>query len=289
MVRLLVGLGLILVFVAAQASFTIGEWEQGMVVQFGDPKRIIQEPGLYFKLPGVQNLVRFEKRILTTDAREAEYITLDKKRVLVDHVSRWRIEDPLQFYRSVRDRIRAMARLDDIISARLRQEIATHNFLDLIRENREEIMAIVTKDTRTTAKDFGIMVTDVRIKRLDLPDEVQSSVFARMRAERERIAKRYRAEGEEQAQELRAGANREREVILATAYETGEKLKGEGDAKATSIYANAFGKDAEFYAFTRRLQAYEKILSQDTTLVLGSDSALLSYLQSPGTPRGMSE
>ena len=289
MTRLLVGLGLVLVFVAAQAAFTIGEWEQGMVVQFGNPKRIIQEPGLYFKWPGVQNLLRFEKRILTTDAREAEYITLDKKRVLVDHVSRWRIEDPLQFYRSVRNRIRAMARLDDIISARLRQEIATHNFLDLIRENREEIMAVVTKDTRETAKDFGIMVTDVRIKRLDLPDEVQASVFARMRAERERIAKRYRAEGEEQAQELRAGADREREVILATAYETGEKLKGEGDAEATGIYANAFGKDAEFYAFTRRLQAYEKILSKDTTLVLSADSQLLNYLQSPGTVQGSSE
>ena len=289
MTRLLVGLGLVLVFVAAQAAFTIGEWEQGMVVQFGNPKRIIQEPGLYFKWPGVQNLLRFEKRILTTDAREAEYITLDKKRVLVDHVSRWRIEDPLQFYRSVRNRIRAMARLDDIISARLRQEIATHNFLDLIRENREEIMAVVTKETRVTAKDFGIMVTDVRIKRLDLPDEVQASVFARMRAERERIAKRYRAEGEEQAQELRAGADRERDVILATAYETGEKLKGDGDAEATNIYANAFGKDAEFYAFTRRLQAYEKILSKDTTLVLNADSELLNYLQSPGTEHGSSE
>ena len=287
--RLVIGLGLVLVFVAAQAAFTIGEWEQGMVVQFGNPKRIIQEPGLYFKLPIAQNLVRFEKRILTTDARESEYITLDKKRVLVDHVSRWRIEDPLQFYRSVRDRIRAMSRLDDIISARLRQEIATHNFLDLIREKREDIMAIVTKDTRETAKTFGIEVTDVRIKRLDLPEEVQASVFARMRAERERIAKRYRAEGEEQAQQIRATADREREVILATAYESSEKLKGEGDAEATSIYANAFGKDAEFYAFTRRLQAYEKILSNDTTLVLNPDSELLNYLQSPGSGPPASE
>ena len=287
--RLVVGLGLVLVFVfvAAQAVFTIGEWEQGMVVQFGNPKRIIQEPGLYFKLPMAQNLVRFEKRVLTTDARESEYITLDKKRVLVDHVSRWRIEDPLQFYRSVRDRRRAMARLDDIISARLRQEIATHNFLDLIREKREAIMAIVTRDTRETAKSFGIEVTDVRIKRLDLPEEVQASVFARMRAERERIAKRYRAEGEEQAQELRAAADREREVILATAYEASEKLKGVGDAEATSTYGQAFGQDAEFYAFTRRLQAYEKILSNDTTLVLNSDSELLNYLQGPG--QGLSE
>lgn len=287
--RLIIGLGLVLVFVAAQAAFTIGEWEQGMVVQFGNPKRIIQEPGLYFKMPVAQNLVRFEKRVLTTDARESEYITLDKKRVLVDHVSRWRIDDPLQFYRSVRDRIRAMARLDDIISARLRQEIATHNFLDLIREKREDIMAIVTKDTRETAKSFGIEVTDVRIKRLDLPEEVQASVFARMRAERERIAKRYRAEGEEQAQQIRASADREREVILATAYESSEKLKGEGDAEATSIYANAFGKDAEFYAFTRRLQAYEKILSNDTTLLLNPDSELLNYLQSPGSSPSASE
>ncbi len=289
MTRLLVGLGLVFVVVAAQTVFTIGEWEQGMVVQFGNPKRIIQEPGLYFKLPGIQNLVRFEKRVLTTDARAAEYITLDKKRVLVDHVSRWRIQDPLQYYRSVRDQIRAVARLDDMIAARFRQEIATHDFLDLIRENREEIMATVTKATRETAKTFGIEVTDVRIKRLDLPDEVQASVFARMRAERERIAKRYRAEGEEQAQQLRAVADREREVILATAYETSEKLKGGGDAEATSIYANAFGKDAEFYAFTRRLQAYEKILSSDTTLVLNSNSELLEYLQSPGTARGSSQ
>lgn len=288
MTRLLVGLGLVFVVVAVQTVFTIGEWEQGMVVQFGNPKRIIQEPGLHFKLPGIQNLVRFEKRVLTTDARAAEYITLDKKRVLVDHVSRWRIQDPLQYYRSVRDQIRAVARLDDIIAARFRQEIATHNFLDLIREKREEIMATVTKATRETAKTFGIEVTDVRIKRLDLPDEVQASVFARMRAERERIAKRYRAEGEERAQQLRAVADREREVILATAYETSEKLKGGGDAEATGIYANAFGKDAEFYAFTRRLQAYEKILSSDTTLVLNSNSELLEYLQSPGTARGSS-
>jgi len=282
MLRIIIGLGLVLVFVASQAAFTIGQWEQGMVVQFGNPKRIIQEPGLYFKLPMAQNLVRFEQRVLTTDARESEYITLDKKRVLVDHVSRWRIADPLEFYRSVRDRIRAMARLDDIISARLRQEIATHNFLDLIRAKREDIMAIVTKDTRETSKTFGIEVLDVRIKRLDLPEEVQASVFARMRAERERIAKRYRAEGEEQAQQIRAGADREREVILATAYETSEKLKGQGDAEATNIYAQAFGKDAEFYAFTRRLQAYEKILASDTTLVLKPDSELLNYLQSPG-------
>ena len=281
MARLLIGLGLVVAFALVQAAFTIGEREQGMIVQFGNPQRILQEPGLYFKLPVIQNLVRFEKRVLTTDAQTAEYLTLDKKRVLVDRVSRWRIQDPLEFYRSVRDQDRAMARLDDLISARLRQETAKHNFLDFVREKREEIMQVVTKDTKETAKSFGIEVLDVRIKGLDLPKEVQASVFARMRAERERIAKRYRAEGEERAQEIRAGADREREVILATAYETSQKLNGEGDANATTIYAQAFGQDPEFYAFTRRLQAYEKILTTGTTLVLSPDSELLRYLQNP--------
>ena len=140
---------------------------------------------------------------------------------------------------------------------------------------------VVTKDTRETAKSFGIEVLDVRIKEVDLPQEVQASVFARMRAERERIAKRYRAEGDERAREIRAGADREREIIVATAYETSQKLSGEGDAQAAAIYAQAFGQDQEFYAFTRRLQTYEKILSGGTTLVLPPDSELLRYLQNP--------
>jgi membrane protease subunit HflC len=275
-------IGLAIVVTLSQTAFTLGEWEQGLVIQFGNPKRILQEPGLYLKIPFAQDLVRIDKRVLTTDARTAEYLTLDKKRVLVDHVSRWRIQDPLEFYRSVRDPQRAKARLDDLISARLRQETAGHNFLDFIREKREEIMSTVTKDTRETAKSFGIEVIDVRIKRLDLPQEVQASVFARMRAERERIAKRYRAEGDERAREIRANADREREVILATSYETSQKLSGEGDAQAASTYAQAFGRDTEFFAFVRRLQAYEKILGNGTTLVLSPDSELLRYLQTPG-------
>jgi modulator of FtsH protease HflC len=282
MANFLIGLGFVLTLVLPQAVFTIAEWEQGMIVRFGNPQPILEQPGPYVKLPVIDTLVRFEKWVLSTDARTAEYLTLDKKRVLVDHISRWRIEKPLEFYRSVRDPQRATARLDDLISARLRQETAKHNFLDFVREKREEIMAVVTKDTKETAKTFGIEVLDVRIKALDLPQEVQASVFARMRAERERIAKRYRAEGDERAREIRAGADREREVILATAYETSQKLSGEGDAQAASIYAQAFGQDPEFYAFTRRLQTYEKILGTGTTLVLPPDSDLLRYLQSPG-------
>jgi membrane protease subunit HflC len=278
---MLIGIIVVALILLAQTAFTIGEREQGIVVQFGDPRRIIQEPGLHFKLPFVQTLVRVDKRVLSTDMRTAEYLTLDKKRVMVDQISRWRITSPLEFYRNVRDIQRAQARLDDNISARLRQEIAAHDFLDLVRQKRENIMETVTKDVRETVKSFGIDVVDVRIKQVDLPQEVQASVFARMRAERERIAKRYRAEGEERAREIRAGADREREIILATAYETSQKLSGEGDAQATAIYAQAFGQDQEFYAFTRRLQAYEKILGNGTTLVLPPDSELLRYLQSP--------
>lgn len=281
MIRILLGLGAVVLALITQTAFTINEREQGLVVQFGDPKRIVQEPGLYFKLPFVQTLVRVDKRILTTDARTAEYLTLDKKRVMVDQISRWRIINPLDFYRSVRDLQRAQARLDDNIAARLRQEIAAHNFLDLVRHKREEIMETVANDVRETVKSFGVEVIDVRIKQVDLPQEVQASVFARMRAERERIAKRYRAEGDERAREIRAGADREREVLLATAYETSQKLSGEGDAQASTIYAQAFGQDPEFYAFVRRLQAYEKILSNGTTVVLPPDSELLRYLQSP--------
>ena len=220
MIRLVVGVIIVALVLLSQTAFTISEREQGIVVQFGDPKRIIQEPGLYFKLPFVQTLVRIDKRVLSSDTRTAEYLTLDKKRVMVDQISRWRIVNPLEFYRSVRDLQRAQARLDDNLSGRLRQEVAAHNFLDLVRQKREEIMETVTKDVRETVKPFGIEVVDVRIKQIDLPQEVQASVFARMRAERERIAKRYRAEGEERAREIRAGADKEREIILATAYET---------------------------------------------------------------------
>lgn len=282
MLNRIIALVVLVAFAVPQFSFTIAEWEQGMIVRIGNPKRILSDPGLYFKVPFVDTLLRFDRWVLSTDARTAEYLTLDKKRVLVDHISRWRIEKPLEFYRSVQDPQRATTRLDDLISGRLREEIAKHNFLDFVREKREEIMAVVTKDTKETAKTFGIEVLDVRIKGLDLPQEVQASVFARMRAERERIAKRYRAEGDERAREIRAGADREREVILATAYEASQKLSGEGDAQAAATYANAFGQDPEFYAFTRRLQTYEKILGTGTTLVLPPDSDLLRYLQNPG-------
>jgi len=282
MARIVIGLVLVALLLIFQSVFVVAEWQQGLITQLGKPVRIVREPGLHVKLPVLQTFTRFDKRILITDAQAAEYLTLDKKRLAVDHVSRWRIRDPLEFYRTVRDERGAMARLDDIIFARLRQEIARHNFAEFIREKREGIMQAVTAGTREMAAPFGIEVVDVRIKRADLPTEVQASVYARMRAERDRIAKRYRAEGEERARQIRASADKDREIIVAKAYEESQRLTGDGDAEAVAIYARAFGQDPEFYGFLRRLESYEKIFAEGTTVILPADSDLLRYLQGPG-------
>lgn len=277
MIKVVIGL-LVAVLLISQAAYTIGEWEQGIILEFGKSVRIVREPGLYFKYPLIQDLLLFEKRILVAEARPAEYITVDKKRLTVDTVSRWKIDDPLVFYQTVRNQQGAIARLNDIIFARLRQEIANHNFKDFIREERERIMAQVTKGTVEGAKQFGIRVIDVRIKRVDLPEEVQNSVFARMKAERERIAKRYRAEGDEQAREIRANAEKGKEIILAEAYRKAETLRGEGDAQAAAVYAQAYGKNEELYSFMRHLEVYRKVFATDTTILLRQQSPLLRYL-----------
>jgi modulator of FtsH protease HflC len=277
----IVGVVIVLAFVAMQAIYIIQEGQQGIVFQFGDPVRVVRDPGIYIKAPFIQDLVLMDKRILGTMPQTAEYLTLDKKRVVVDHISRWQIADPLLFYRTVRTEPGAAARLDQIIAGRLREEIARQNFVDIVRLKREAIMEVVTDGARDPAASFGITLVDVRIQRIDLPTEVQASVFARMQAERNRIAKRYRAEGEERAIEIRAEAEKEREIILATAYQQSQILRGEGDALAAAIYADAFGRDLEFYSLTRRLQVYGNIIDKNSTIVLPPQSDLLRYLQSP--------
>src|SRR3990170_1893853 len=271
----------VLVFAAFQSVYFVGEWQQGLVFQFGDPVRVVRDPGLYFKAPVIHDLVLLDKRVLGTEPQGAEYLTLDKKRLLVDHISRWQITDPLLFYRTVRSESVAMARLDQVIAGRLREEIARHDFIDIVREKREPIMTAVTDGAQQAATSFGITLLDVRIMRIDLPTEVQASVFARMKAERERIAMRYRAEGEERALEIRATGDKEREIVLATAYAESQVLRGEGDAQAALVTAKAFGQDLEFYAMMRRLQVYETILGEGSTIILPPDSDLLRYLESP--------
>lgn len=271
----------VLAIALGNATYVVPEWQQAIVVQLGQPVRTVRDPGLYWKLPFVQTVTLFDRRVLAADAGSAEYITLDKKRLLIDHISRWEIVDPLQFYRTVRDERGAMARLDDIITARLRQEVAKENFKEIIREKRDAIMDTVTAEARTLATPFGLRVIDVRVKRADLPPEVQASVFARMQAERQRIALRYRAEGEEKGREIRANADKEREIILAKAYQESQSLRGAGDAQAITVTGQAFGRDPAFYGFVRRLETYERVFSPETTIVLRPDSDLLRYLDSP--------
>ena len=277
--------GYIVFLAVSNIFYIVDEREQAIVTMFGQPMRTVREPGLYMKVPFIHSLQRFDKRVLSSDAQAVEYLTSDKKRVVVDHVSRWHISDPLEFYRTVRTEAGALIRLNDVVSGRLREEIAKHSFIDFVREKREAIVQAVSQDARASVKEqFGIELIDVRIKRLDLPREVQASVFARMQAERQRIAKKYRAEGEEQAREIRAHVNKEAQIVLAKSYEQAQKLMGEGDAQATAIYASAYEKDPEFYSFMRRLETYERSLGAGTTIVLDAGSDLLKYLEKSHLP-----
>lgn len=270
-----------LLLVGLSATVVIDEKELAIITQFGEYKRTLDHPGLHYKLPLVQTTHVMERRIIVSDTPPAEYLTLDKKRLVADPILRWRISDPLVLFKTVHDETGARSRLNDIVSSELRRELASHNFGDIVGNARDPMMQAVGGRTRDKAREFGIHVVDVRIKRADLPKEVQESVFARMRAERDRVAKQYRSEGEEEAAKIRADTDKEKTILLAKAYETAQTLRGEGDAEATRIYAEAYGKDAEFYAFTRSLEAYETGLKQHATVVLASDSPMFRYLSSP--------
>lgn len=267
--------------VGYSSIFVIDETELSIVTQFGEYKRSVMAPGLYFKIPFVQDVRRMERRILGSDTPPAEYLTLDKKRLVADPITRWRIVDPLGFFTSVHDESGAKARLDDIVNSELRRELASHNFGDIIGNARDPLMKRVANNTRSKTKQFGIEIVDVRIKRADLPKEVQESVFQRMRAERDRVAKQYRSEGEEEAAKIRADTDKEKTIILAKAYEEAQKARGEGDAQSIKIYADAYGKDPEFYEFMRSLDTYEASIDKKSTVVLSTGSELFKYLNTP--------
>ncbi len=272
---------LLALFVGVQTVFVVDEGELAIVTQFGEFKRTVDAPGLYFKTPFAQTVTRMERRIMTSDTPPAEYLTLDKKRLVADPVSRWRIVEPLLFFKSVHDESGAKSRLDDIINSEMRRELASRNFGEIIGNERDPLMQRVAVAARLQTKEFGIDLVDVRIKRADLPKEVQESVYARMRAERDRVAKQYRSEGEEEAAKIRADTDKEKTILLAKAYETAQKARGEGDGESTKIYAAAYGKAPEFYAFLRSLDTYEKAMNQETSLVLSTGSDLFQYLAQP--------
>jgi len=270
--------GLIVIFVVSLSLFTVDQTQQAIVIQLGKPLEGIYGPGLHFKVPFIQQVMTFEKRILVYDASPTEILTKDKKNLVVDNYTKWAITNPLRFYTTVRNENGAQARLDDIVYAGLRVELGQHNLSDIVSETRDALMMKVTEKSAKRAEDYGIRVVDVRIKRADLPEQNEKHVFGRMKAERERQAKQYRSEGEEESKKITAKADMERTIILAEAYKISEKLKGEGDAKSIKIYAEAYKKDIEFYGFIRSLEAYGKALEKDTKLVINLDAPFFKYM-----------
>ncbi len=272
---------IVIVIVLAGSLFTVDETEQAVVIQLGKFIREVKQPGLHFKIPLIQAVHKFEARVLEYDAAAEKIMTDDKKHLVIDNYARWKIIDPLKFYKTARNVSGAQSLLDDIIYSEMREELARHSLTEIVSVNRKQIMDKVAEQCDRKAGDYGIQVIDVRIKRADLPDEVTDSVYGRMRAEREKMAKKYRSEGEEESLKTKAKADKEKQILLAKSYRDAEKLKGEGDAAAIKIYAEAFEKDPEFYSFVRTLEVYEKALDKGTTIVLPSDSEFFRYLSPP--------
>jgi membrane protease subunit HflC len=270
--------GVIAIVILSSSMFTVHMTQNAVVLELSKPKEIITEPGLYFKLPFLQKVRYFSKQLLDNDSNPTEVITKDKKNLLVDNFTMFRIVDPLKFLETVRGERSARARLDDIIYSELRVEIGTHDLHDVVTETRDSIMAKVTNEANVKAAEYGIEVVEVRIKRTDLPPEVANSIFNRMRTERERIAMEYRSEGKEEATKIRAETDKEKTILVAQAYKQEQIVRGEGDAQATKIYADAFSKDQKFYTFMRSMEAYKKSLKTDTTLLMSEDSDFLGFL-----------
>ncbi len=280
-VLLIIGLSAALFLFSSM--FTVQQWQRALVLQFGEVQRTITTPGLYFKLPLVNNVYYFDGRILGLDAEPERYLTSEKKNVLVDSFVKWRIADVQRYYTSVGgDEMAANLRLLQIIKDGLRGEFGKRTIQDVISGERTQIMAVLSMEADTAAKEFGIDVVDVRIKRIDLPREVSSSVYRRMEAERERVAKELRSQGSEASERIRADADRQREVILAEAYRDAELIRGEGDAVATQVYASAYNRNQEFFNFYRSLSAYRTTFkSGKDMLVLSPNMAFFHFLQDP--------
>lgn len=270
---------ILIAIVGLSTVFTVDETRQVVILQFGEPVRIIKTPGLYFKLPApLQVAQRFDDRLLEYDVPPEEILSKDKKSLIVDNYVRWRITDPLLFLQTVQTEPIAKTRIDDIVYSELRRELGTHNMSEIITERREIIMEKVTRQSAIATKPYGIEVVDVRLKRVDLPQNNEQSIYRRMQAERIRQANKFRSEGEEESQKIKASTDKDKTIILATAYKEAEEVKGEGEAKAVDIYARAFSKDPDFYEFYRTLETYKIILDKKTTLVLPTNSKLFDIL-----------
>lgn len=283
--NMILGLVALVLGAVAMSVFTVDQRQYALVFQLGEVKRVITEPGLHFKRPLVQNIRFFDNRILTLESADPErFITSEKKNVLVDSFIKWRIVDPKLYYMSVGgDEMRARTRLSQTVNAGLREEFGKRLVHDVISGERDKIMDRMREKADIDARRIGVKIVDVRLKRVELPDEVSGAVYSRMEAERKRVANELRSEGAAEAEKIRADADRQREIIVAEAYRDAQKVKGEGDAKAAALYAEAFSKSPEFYAFYRSLEAYRNsFASKNDVLVVEPNSDFFKYLKNQG-------
>ena len=286
--RLMVVLGVVAVvgfILVMSATFVVDQREQALVIQFGEPRRVIKEPGLNFKTPFVQDVVFFDKRLLEFDAPAAEVIAADQKRLVVDAYARYRITDPLRFFQSIHNELGLRSQLGAVISSNLRRVLGTVALRRVVSDERAGLMRQIRDSVRKEAANYGITVDDVRIKRADLPPENSEAIYRRMQTERQQEAAQLRAKGAEEAQKILATADREKIVVLADAERDGQIMRGEGEAEMNRIFAAAFGRDPDFFAFYRSMQAYRNALgSDDTTMVLSPDSEFFRYFSGASGP-----
>jgi membrane protease subunit HflC len=277
--KILVSLGA-LVFITMMCVFTVSETEKAIKFRLGEIVKSDYEPGLHWKLPIINNIKKFDKRIQTMDAKPERFLTAEKKNVIVDSFVKWRIGDVTTFYTAVAGDIdQANLRLDQIVKDAFRGEFGRRNIKQLLSTDRQVIREVLIKNARPLAANLGMDIIDVQVMRIDLPDEVSSSVYRRMEAERERVAREFRSQGAEAAERIRADADRQRVVTMANAFRDAEKIRGEGDAKSAEIYAKAYGADADFYTFYRSLNAYKKTFSSSNIMVIDPESDFFKYFK----------
>ncbi|MGD8937137.1 MAG: protease modulator HflC [Thiogranum sp.] len=268
-IRLVLVLALALVVLGAFSMFQVGQWEKALLFRLGEIVSTDLKPGLHFKMPFINNVRKYDGRILTLDVDPERFLTVEKKNVIVDSFVMWRIADVGRYYTAVLgDERHAGQRLEQIIKDGMRGQFSKRTINEVVSGVRDEIMVQLTTDANRQAKAIGIEIVDVRVKRVDLPAEVSNSVYRRMQAERARVAKEFRSQGAEEAEKIRADADRQRQVLIANAYRDAEQTRGQGDARAAEIYANAYSKDKEFYSFYRSLQAYKQSFQQGQDMML---------------------
>ena len=279
--NIIIGVGGLILFGIFSSFFTVNQTQQALVLQFGEPKRIIQDPGLAFKLPFIQDAIFYESRVLSLIPQDAEEVILaDQKRIQIDAYARYRIEDPLLFFQTVRNELGARARLESIIDSSVRRVLGNETLASILTGERENINGSIRDEVNASVDSLGIEIIDVRLRRADYPESTSQNIFNRMKSEREREAKEFRATGDEEAQKIRADAEKTRTVIVAEAKREAQEVRGQGDSNAIRIYADSFGQDPEFFSFYRSMEAYRKSIGESgTSMVLSPNSSFFRYFK----------